>query len=214
MSRNFLFSLLFLLGACATPIDQDAWIADQEARYIALETAYAPDARWEKVYQDTARKVWALGHNGQEYDHLFRILRSAIPVRPFISSGYHDRFNTVGYPRSNGKHSGVDFVAPRGTPVYAVHSGMVIKAEGDEKMGLHIKIRNGDVISHFQHLDALAVRDGEMVKQGEWIGVTGMTGTLSGKVPHLHLTMRRLFAGYWRSFEPDFTILSYPLKID
>ena len=85
-------------------------------------------------------------------------------------------------------HLGVDFAAPRGTPVHAIGDGEVIFLGRKREPGNFIKIRhNANYISGYMHLSkfekGLAV--GKRVRQGDVIGYVGSTGLSSG--PHLDL---------------------------
>lgn len=88
--------------------------------------------------------------------------------------------------RWNGFHDGVDFKCPTGTPVYAVDSGKVIRAEKDWFGGLYIDIVHDSDrrMSRYVHLLNFAVRAGDTVKIGQFIGRSGTSGNSFG--PHLH----------------------------
>ena len=84
-------------------------------------------------------------------------------------------------------HHGVDYAAPKGTPVYAIGSGKVIKkgyqANGG---GNYVKIRhNGTYTTSYMHLSKFAkgLKEGDYVKQKQVIGYVGSTGLSTG--PHL-----------------------------
>ena len=89
-------------------------------------------------------------------------------------------------------HLGVDFAAPRGTPVVAVGDGVVIDAGWDGPFGRQVRIRHADeIVTAYAHLDriATAVRIGTRVRRGEMIGTVGSTGLATG--PHLHFGVMR-----------------------
>jgi murein DD-endopeptidase MepM/ murein hydrolase activator NlpD len=89
-------------------------------------------------------------------------------------------------------HLGVDFAAPRGTPVVAVGDGEVIDAGWDGPFGRHVRIRHADeIVTAYAHLDRIAtgVRVGSRVRRGEVIGTVGATGLATG--PHLHFGVIR-----------------------
>ena len=99
----------------------------------------------------------------------------------YISSAY-------GY-RSSGWHNGVDFAAPRGTPIYATRSGTVTKAVSlTYSYGNHVVINHGDGFSSlYAHMDYYVVSAGQYVSQGQLIGYVGSTGNSTGN--HLHFTI-------------------------
>ena len=84
-------------------------------------------------------------------------------------------------------HHGVDYAAPKGTPVYAIGSGKVIaKAYQKGGGGNYVKIRHNSVyVTTYMHLSRFAkgLKVGDYVKQKQVIGYVGSTGVSTG--PHL-----------------------------
>ena len=99
----------------------------------------------------------------------------------YISSAYGSR--------GSGWHNGVDFAAPRGTPIYATRSGTVTKAVSlTYSYGNHVVINHGDGFSSlYAHMDYFVVSAGQYVSQGQLIGYVGSTGNSTGN--HLHFTI-------------------------
>jgi len=97
-----------------------------------------------------------------------------------------DRFG----PRRNKFHTGVDFVAPAGTPVYAARAGRVSFAGwADGGYGFLVVVAHGKgERTWYAHLSRIDVRRGVLVAQGVRIGLVGATGDASG--PHLHFEVR------------------------
>ena len=86
-----------------------------------------------------------------------------------------------------GRHSGMDFGAPTGTPIYAPARGKVILAEEFIVSGRTIVIDHGlNLFTAYYHCDELHVQPGEWVEAGQQIGTVGSTGFSTG--PHLHWT--------------------------
>ena len=83
-------------------------------------------------------------------------------------------------------HWGMDFTAPRGTPIYASGDGVVVRADSRSSgYGKHIRIDHGfGYISLYAHLYKYNVRKNQKVKRGDLIGFVGSTGRSEG--PHLH----------------------------
>lgn len=84
-------------------------------------------------------------------------------------------------------HSGIDYAAPAGTPVYSVGDGVVVK-KGYQKRGAgyFLKIKHNSVYTtQYAHLQRFAkgLKKGDKVKQGQLIGYVGSTGYSTG--PHL-----------------------------
>lgn len=83
-------------------------------------------------------------------------------------------------------HTGLDFSAPKGTPVYATGDGIVITANKSfSGYGNEIEIKHGfGYITKYAHLNAFKVTRGQKIKRGQHIGYVGSTGTSVS--PHLH----------------------------
>lgn len=106
-----------------------------------------------------------------------------MPAKGRLSSGFGLRRFFNGEARA--PHAGLDVAVPRGTPVKASGRGEVL-AVGDYFFnGKTIFIDHGDgLITMYCHLDRIGVKAGEMVRKGQRIGRSGMTGRATG--PHLH----------------------------
>jgi murein DD-endopeptidase MepM/ murein hydrolase activator NlpD len=102
-----------------------------------------------------------------------------------ISSGYsYRRYHPILHKYR--AHRGIDYAAPRGTPVQSVGDGVVTYRGRKGGAGNYIKIRhNGTYSSGYMHLwkYAKGLHVGKKVKQGEVIGYVGSTGLSTG--PHL-----------------------------
>jgi len=83
------------------------------------------------------------------------------------------------------RHSGVDLSAGMGTPVAAVANGRVVFARDLDIHGNVVVIDHGwGVYSSYSHMSAFYVVPGQMVLQGDIVGLSGNTGRSTG--PHLH----------------------------
>ncbi len=128
------------------------------------------------------------------FDAKGRSVRKALILTPIdgarISSGYGRRRHPVlGYTKM---HRGIDFAAPRGTPIYAAGHGTIEVAGRNGGYGKYIRIRhNGSYKTAYAHLKGYArgVRRGNRVRQGQIIGYVGSTGRSTG--PHLHYEILR-----------------------
>jgi murein DD-endopeptidase MepM/ murein hydrolase activator NlpD len=86
-------------------------------------------------------------------------------------------------------HQGLDFRVPSGTPVAATNSGRVILAQPLFFEGNCIVIDHGQgLLTLYLHLSKFLVKEGDVVKKGQQIGLSGGTGRATG--PHLHLAVR------------------------
>lgn len=82
-------------------------------------------------------------------------------------------------------HTGQDFPAPVGTPIYAVASGIVLSPTAGGWAGINVVIQHGHGGSTlYAHMSRKVVRKGETVRPGQLIGYVGNTGRSFG--PHLH----------------------------
>lgn len=90
-------------------------------------------------------------------------------------------------------HTGVDYAASEGTPVYTVGDGMVIEKGWDPKGGgNYVKVKhNGTYTTLYMHLKGFAkgLHTGQKLKQGDLIGYVGRTGLATG--PHLDFRFYR-----------------------
>jgi murein DD-endopeptidase MepM/ murein hydrolase activator NlpD len=102
-----------------------------------------------------------------------------------VSSGFGVRLHPIF--KNWRQHTGVDFAAPRGTPIWSTADGMVEFAGVKGGYGNAIEIRHtSGITTLYAHLQGFAsgVRKGMRVSQGQTIGFVGATGYATG--PHLH----------------------------
>lgn len=112
------------------------------------------------------------------------LLRNPVPNGRFTSGFGGRRHPILGYTRM---HTGVDWAAPRGTPIIASGNGVVEEAGWSGGYGRQTIIRhaNGYKTSYsHQHAIAEGVVAGARIRQGQVIGYVGSTGLSSGN--HLH----------------------------
>ena len=116
-------------------------------------------------------------------------------VRPVDSERYTAYFGDRRvYKYVTGKsetslHYGNDYGVPEGTEVRACQDGKVVMAEFRISTGWSVCIEHlPGLYSLYYHLSSLSVEEGEMVKCGEKLGLSGQTGLATG--PHLHWEVR------------------------
>jgi len=103
------------------------------------------------------------------------------PLRGVITSPFGIRGGTM--------HEGIDISVPEGTPVVAAAAGKVIFAANHGGYGNVVIIQHADnYFTVYAHNSTLLVQEGQVVKQGEKIALSGKTGRASG--PHLHFEVR------------------------
>lgn len=107
-----------------------------------------------------------------------------------LSSGYGKRRHPVlGYTKM---HRGVDFAAPRGTPIYAAGDGAIDYIGRKGGYGKYIRIRhNSEYSTAYAHMHGYAkgMKQGKRVRQGQVIGYVGTTGRSTGN--HLHFEIMK-----------------------
>ena len=97
------------------------------------------------------------------------------------------RHPILGYRRM---HSGLDFRARSGTPIYAATDGRVDMAGRNGGYGNYVRIQHGNGLgTGYAHMSRIAVSRGQSVRRGQVIGYVGSTGLSTG--PHLHYEMYR-----------------------
>jgi murein DD-endopeptidase MepM/ murein hydrolase activator NlpD len=116
-------------------------------------------------------------------------------------------------------HTGVDIPAPKGTPVIAAGSGKVIWAgygvyrggyDKTDPYGLAVTIRhnfgyqNQTLYTIYGHLDQIDVAEGQYVETGDFLGLVGETGNVTG--PHLHFELRVGENSFFNTQNPELWI--------
>lgn len=187
----------------ADPIDSDVRKAGFGGvnRYKNLEHFSNSD-----LMVETAKKLdyisKALYVQSKSYDDLTEMAKSkaemmaSIPaIQPVDSrktrggiSGFGIRIHPVYKIRK--MHSGIDFTAPSGTPIYATGDGRVEAAGFDGGYGHRVIINHGySYKTLYGHMSKFIVKAGQQVKRGDLIGHVGNSGTSSG--PHLHYEVHK-----------------------
>jgi len=123
------------------------------------------------------------------YDEEGRSARKFLVRKPVATavmrSGFGMRRHPVlGYSKM---HTGVDWAAPRGTPIYAAGNGTVEYAERKGGYGNQVKIQHSNGYeTAYGHMSSFArgMKPGVRVRQGQLIGYVGSTGLSTG--PHCH----------------------------
>ncbi len=129
------------------------------------------------------------------YDENGKSLQKAFLKAPLAFSRISSKFtNKRLHPifKEYRSHQGVDYAAPKGTPIKTVGDGVIIQIGYSKGMGNHINIRhyNGYITKYF-HMSKFAkgMRKNKRIFQGDTIGFVGMTGYATG--PHLCFRMKK-----------------------
>ncbi|MBN3492389.1 M23 family metallopeptidase [Vibrio neptunius] len=116
-----------------------------------------------------------------------KLLLSPVSRQFRISSQFsHSRLHPV--TRTMAPHLGTDYAVPVGTPVVSISSGEVIASRYHPIAGNYLVIQHpGGLKTRYLHLSKRYVRKGDIVLQGETVGVSGNTGRTTGA--HLHFEL-------------------------
>lgn len=118
-----------------------------------------------------------------------RSARKFLTRKPIARGKFRSPFGWRRHPvlRYSRMHNGVDYSAPRGTPIYAAGDGVVTRRQWTGGYGNHVEIRHANgyetTYSHMTRY-AAGLQNGSRVRQGQIIGYVGSTGLSTG--PHLH----------------------------
>ena len=123
-----------------------------------------------------------------------RITTDLFPAEPFIvpipgGTGRNFGERRVFNGQARSPHSGVDLRAGTGTPVQATNRGRVVLAKDLFFTGNTVILDHGlGIYSLYAHLSRMDVKQGEIVDNGQVVGLAGATGRVTA--PHLHWGMR------------------------
>ena len=146
------------------------------------------------VFSHNGKDMPALMYNQKDGGNIYwndkgESMRKAFLKAPLkfsrVSSGFsYARKHPV--TRKVQPHTGVDYAAPKGTPVMSIGDGVVLSMKYEGAGGNTIRIRHNSVYTTaYLHLSGYAkgLKAGQRVRQGEVIGYVGSTGRSTG--PHL-----------------------------
>ena len=125
----------------------------------------------------------------QEEQDIQNVKNTSTFVKPIdgrITSSFGRRDETTGRVPKN--HTGTDIAANIGTKIKSATDGEVVLASEEGDYGKHLKIQVGEVSIIYAHCNALYVKQGDKVTQGQEIAEVGSTGNSTG--PHLHFEIR------------------------
>ncbi|MEV8318115.1 M23 family metallopeptidase [Streptomyces sp. NPDC059900] len=162
--------------------------AEEAAVKQAAEQAAAKQSAAEKkIAAEKAaakKKAEAEAKKKAEAERLAKLAKSyTLPVASYTLTG---TFGQPGSMWSSGYHTGLDFAAPTGTPIKAIHSGTIKEAGWAGAYGYRtiLELDDGTEL-WFCHQSSMSVSVGQKVTTGETIGRVGATGNVTGA--HLHL---------------------------
>ncbi|GAA2605572.1 MULTISPECIES: M23 family metallopeptidase [Streptomyces] len=149
----------------------------QEAAAKAEKEAEAKAAAAKKKAEEEAAKK-------AEAERLAKLAKQyTLPTSSYTISS---TFGQAGAYWSSGHHTGLDFAAPTGTLLKAVHSGTITSAGWDGSYGYKTVLTLDDGTElWYAHQSSISVNVGQKVATGDVIGRVGATGNVTGA--HLHL---------------------------
>ncbi len=123
------------------------------------------------------------------YDETGKSAKKFLVRKPLAEGIMRSGFGSRNHPilRYTKMHTGVDWAAPMGTPIYASGNGIIEKMGWEGGYGRFIRIRHANGYqTAYGHMSAFArnVDEGKRVRQGQIIGYVGSTGLSTGA--HLH----------------------------
>ncbi len=116
---------------------------------------------------------------------------NAKAVMPLDDARITSRFGYRTNPVSGnyGFHTGLDLAAEEGTPIAASFYGEVIKIGESDVWGKYVLMRHSESFeTYYCHMSEIYVKEGDVIRQGETVGLVGSTGWSTG--PHLHFEVR------------------------
>lgn len=140
----------------------------------------------EKIIEDDSIKNMT-----QEEKDIHNILKVTTVLRPVngeITSKFGDRIDPI--TKKEGTHTGTDYAVAVGTQVKSAISGTVVEVKkSNVSLGNFVRIKNSDIVTTYAHCSTIKVKEGDKVKQGDIIALSGNTGKSSG--PHLHFEVSK-----------------------
>jgi murein DD-endopeptidase MepM/ murein hydrolase activator NlpD len=145
-------------------------------------------AELSRVLDDRGDKLGAL----DSYLMDDRLARKAVPTTmpvpmSYYSSNYGSRLDPI--TGRSSFHTGVDLIAPHGTPIVAAAGGVVSTVAFVHEYGNIVEVdHDNGLTSRYAHLSKSLVKVGDVVLKGQPIAHVGATGRTTG--PHLHFEVR------------------------
>jgi len=123
------------------------------------------------------------------YDNSGQSAKKFLIRKPLNGGKFRSGFGMRRHPihKYTKMHRGVDWAAPRGTPIFAAGNGVVKKAGWSSGYGRRIELQHTNgYLTTYNHMTGFAtgIKEGSRVSQGQVIGYVGSTGLSTG--PHLH----------------------------
>lgn len=150
------------------------------------QTAGIGGASDEKTVTTSAEESSKKTQTEIDAEYIKKNFRMQLPVKGTITSHYGKRQATE---IVSANHQGIDIGVVIGTTIVASMEGKVSVVSNEGEYGTHVKIVNQDVTTIYAHCSKILVKQGDTVKLGQKIALSGNTGKTTG--PHLHFEIRR-----------------------
>ncbi len=195
--------------------DQKSIVVDQENKKKGiLKLTKNKESLYEKNLLDMNKRIVALDKQIRNYESKLKFILDLnsipekgsevfdwpLPKNDIYVTQRFGKTTSSGVLYASGSHSGTDFRATIGTPVYAVADGNVIGTGDTDDACVGISFGKWILIEHdiglsttSGHLSKIKVKKGDHVKKGDLIGYSGNTGHTTG--PHLHITTYATYGG-------------------
>lgn len=181
-----------------TSVDIDVVSRDFKVQRLVVDAGVEASTRTDEAYEEY-RNVFnparTVSNEQRYYTEPF-----VLPTKGRLNTEFGESRTVNGAPTSY-RHNGIDIGAKRYVDVVATNAGKVVLARKLILTGNTIVIDHGEgLFSVYEHLDSLAVAEGDMVTQSQYIAEVGSTGFSTG--PHLHF----MISYYDINLEPGYFI--------
>lgn len=186
---------LELIGSRApggTPLTYSHAFAVGAAKYPRIKVELAVEKKFTEPTPEQQQEI-AEGQKVKQ-DYLNRVTADREWSGNFTAPAHAATSDVFGSVRifngvAQSPHQGLDFRVPSGTPVQAMNDGIVLLARPLYFEGNFIVLDHGQgLLTLYLHLSEFKVKEGDVVKRGQVIGLSGGTGRATG--PHLHAAVR------------------------
>ncbi len=191
---------LLLLDALGERVSKLAGIRPEDFNFPELPGRGGPPSENARgaTLRELQEQVARVGQSIEQRDDFLKVVESELVAdegrdallphgtplsEGFIVSGYGMRADP--FTGQMSMHTGVDFAAPVGTPIFAAAGGVVVSAEMHPEFGNLVEVDHGNGLSTiYAHTSRMLVKVGDIARRGQKIAEVGTTGRSTG--PHLH----------------------------
>ena len=211
--------LLSVYGLEGPRVGQGGRDAEEDGAEDALLSARERERRLLTTAQRIERQVDMIADYEKQNAEIVRQTPSILPLPAdlfVLTSPFGNRISP--FTRGADLHKGLDFAAPTGTPILAAADGVVTfagrypmaRSVAWWRFGNVVVLRHGDrFLTLYAHCDAVNVKTGQQVRQGDVIATVGSTGWSTNS--HLHYEVRTDLEspGRYEPIDPRIYILNY-----